>query len=95
MCAMNLVKGSDSRESEFLMGLLREETDFAGFVVPDIGGQKAMNESANGGLDWASEQLWTPENFADLVTCGQVNDQRVDVMVIWNAIGLFRLLVCY
>lgn len=70
---MNLVNVSDSCESEdLLMGLLKEKTSFPGFVVPDIGSQKTMNGSANGGLDWSSDQLWMPEKFAELVTSGQL-----------------------
>ena len=92
MCAMNLVNGSDSCESEeLIMGLLKEEAGFPGFVVPDIGGQKTLNGSANGGLDWASDQLWTPENFVELVTSGQVSEERVDDMVIRNVIGWYRI----
>lgn len=91
MCAMNLVNGSYSCENEpLLMGLLKEEVGFPGLVVPDINGQKTVDGSANGGLDWASDQLWTPEIIEDLVSSGNVSEARINDMAIRNIVGWYH-----
>lgn len=90
MCAMNAVNGSYSCENEpLIMGLLKAELGFPGFVVPDIGGQKTLAGAANGGLDWASDQLWNITNLQELETSGQVSQERIDDMVIRNIIGWY------
>ncbi|KAH9898820.1 glycoside hydrolase superfamily [Xylariomycetidae sp. FL2044] len=92
MCAMNRVNGTFSCESEpLVMGLLKEELGFPGFVVPDINAQKTQAGSANGGLDWASDQLWTPGNITELVATGQVSEARIDDMVVRNVMGWYLI----
>ncbi|KAH8658253.1 glycoside hydrolase superfamily [Xylariales sp. PMI_506] len=92
MCAMNAVNGSYSCENEpLIMGLLKTELGYPGMVVPDINGQKTLAGSANGGLDWASNQLWNASNVEDLVTSGQVSEDRIDDMVIRNIIGWYHV----
>lgn len=91
MCAMNLVNGTYSCENEpLLMGLLKEEVGFPGLVVPDINGQKTVDGSANGGLDWASDQMWTPEIIEDLINSGDVTESRLDDMAIRNIVGWYH-----
>lgn len=91
MCAMNLVNGSYSCENEeLLMGLLKTELGFPGIVIPDINGQKTVDGSANGGLDWASDQMWTAEIVQNLVENGTVSEERIDDMAIRNMMGYFH-----
>ncbi|KAH8878932.1 beta-glucosidase D [Thozetella sp. PMI_491] len=91
MCAMNAVNGTYSCENKpLLTGLLKGELGFPGFVVPDISGQRTTDGSANGGLDWASDQKWSPAIIEDLVTSGKLSTERLDDMVIRNIIGWYR-----
>lgn len=91
MCAMNLVNGTQSCENEdLLMGLLKTEVGFPGVVIPDIFAQKTVDGSANGGLDWASDQLWTAEIVEDLVSNGTVSQARINDMAIRNMVAYFH-----
>lgn len=92
MCAMNLVNGSYSCENEpLIMGLLKEELGFPGFIVPDIGSQKTVDGSANGGLDWASDQMWSVPIIVDLVNSGKVSRERIVDMAIRNIIPWYQV----
>lgn len=91
MCAMTAVNGSYSCESwPLLTGLLKAELGFPGFVVPDITGQRTTAGSANAGLDWADNQMWTVDIIEQLVSNGSISMTRLDDMVVRNIIGWFR-----
>ncbi|KAH7130887.1 glycoside hydrolase family 3 protein [Dactylonectria macrodidyma] len=78
MCAMNLVNGTYSCENEpLLMGLLKTELGFpAG--------------SVNGGLDWATNSVWSPAIIEAMVKVGNVTTARLIDMAIRNIIGWYH-----
>lgn len=91
MCAMNLVNSTYSCENEpLLMGLLKTELGFPGIVIPDIYSQKTPAGSANGGLDWATDSVWTPAIIEAMVDAGNVSTARLSDMAIRNTIGWYH-----
>lgn len=89
MCSYNKVNGSWACENEgTMMGLLKEELGFPGYVMSDWDAQHTTVQSANSGLDMTMPGsdynggtiLWGPQ-LTSAIDAGNVSIDRVDDMV--------------
>lgn len=91
MCAMNEVNGSASCEDKsLLMGALKTDLGFPGFVFPDTMAQKTAYGSISGGLDYGSSNTWSTSTIKAFLSNGSLTEARLDDMVIRNVIGYYK-----
>jgi beta-glucosidase len=91
MCAMNEVNGSAACEDKsLLMGALKTELGFPGFVFPDTNAQKTAYGSISGGLDYGSSSTWSTSTIEAFLNNGSLTEARLDDMVIRNVIGYYK-----
>jgi beta-glucosidase len=88
---MNEVNGSAACEDKsLLMGALKTELGFPGFVFPDTNAQKTAYGSISGGLDYGSSSTWSTSTIEAFLNNGSLTEARLDDMVIRNVIGYYK-----
>jgi len=91
MCAMNEVNGSAACEDKsLLMGALKSDLGFPGFVFPDTNAQKTAYGSISGGLDYGSSSTWSTSTVEAFLSNGSLTEARLNDMVIRNVIGYYK-----
>ncbi|KAE8146051.1 glycosyl hydrolase family 3 N terminal domain-containing protein [Aspergillus avenaceus] len=90
MCAMTKVNGTLScQNSNLLMGLLKTELGFPGFVYPDANAQQSAQLSAVNGEDYGSSSVWATSTMQALLANGTLTDARLTDMAVRNLMGYY------
>jgi beta-glucosidase len=95
MCAFNRVNGVFACENEIMRLILKEQLNFAGFIMSDYGATPSTARAVNAGLD--QEQpggTWFGTRLMEAVRAGQVSEARINDAVLrilrpMFALGLF------
>lgn len=92
MCAFNKVNYVYACEnSELLTGILREQLDFAGWVMSDYGATHSTVEAMRAGLDQEQPSFGFFDQLVEAVTSGQVAEAEIDVRVLRILTPMYRL----
>jgi beta-glucosidase len=92
MCAFNKVNYVYACEnSELLTGILREQLDFAGWVMSDYGATHSTVEAMRAGLDQEQPSFGFFDQLVGAVNSGQVAESEIDVRVLRVLTPMYRL----
>jgi beta-glucosidase len=92
MCAFNKVNYVYACEnSELLTGILREQIDFAGWVMSDYGATHSTVEAMRAGLDQEQPSFGFFDKLVDAVNSGQVAEAEIDVRVLRVLTPMYKL----
>jgi len=92
MCAFNKVNYVYACEnSELLTGILREQLDFAGWVMSDYGATHSTVEAMRAGLDQEQPSFGFFDQLVEAVNSGEVAESEIDVRVLRVLTPMYRL----
>jgi beta-glucosidase len=92
MCAFNKINYVYACEnSELLTGILREQLDFAGWVMSDYGATHSTVEAMRAGLDQEQPSFGFFDQLVEAVNSGQVAEAEIDVRVLRILTPMYRL----
>jgi beta-glucosidase len=92
MCSFNKVNYVYACEnSELLTGILREQLDFAGWVMSDYGATHSTVEAMRAGLDQEQPSFGFFDQLVAAVNSGQVAESEIDVRVLRILTPMYRL----